>query len=229
MLKIKRKRRLAGIALGATAGLAGLWSASQAQSPAGPFTEAQARAGRAAYATNCGGCHLANLAGVGEQPPLAGPGFMTAWGRRTTKELYDDIRAQMPYGRAGSLDAATYQNIVAFILMANGAHSGARPFDGSETVRISTIANGQVPADVANPPRRGGGGDEGGAGGRAPAMTLGQTLVGNIKAYTPVSDAMLVHPDPKDWLIYRGNYQAWSHSGLKQVSDGNVDQLQLKW
>jgi len=222
-------RRLAWIAMGTAAALAAFWSASQAQPTNAPFTDAQARAGRAAYATNCGGCHLANLAGVGEQPPLAGTGFMAAWGRRTTKELYDDIRAQMPYGRAGSLEAATYQNIVAFILMANGAHAGAKPFDGSETVRISAIANGQVPADVANPPRRGGGGDEGGAGGRAPAMVLGQTLVGNIKTYTPVSDAMLVHPDPKDWLIYRGNYQAWSHSGLKQVGDSNVDQLQLKW
>ena len=60
-------------------------------------------------------------------------------------------------------------------------------------------------------------------------MRLGQTLVGNIKNYTPVTDAMLVHPDPKDWLIYRGNYQAWSHSGLNQINANNVGQLQLKW
>ena len=52
-------------------------------------------AGRTAYAASCAGCHQANLSGSGEQPPLAGQGFMTAWGRRTAKELYDDIRAQM--------------------------------------------------------------------------------------------------------------------------------------
>ena len=209
--------------------LTGLWIlGSAAQTAEGPFTQAQATAGRAAYATNCGGCHLANLAGVGEQPPLAGPGFMSAWGRRTPKELYDDIRAQMPYGRAGSLDAATYQNIVAFILSANSAHPGAKPFDGSATLRISTIATGQVPADIARPARRAAADDEGG-GGKAPAMKLGQTLLGNIKTYAPVTDEMLVHPDPNDWLIYRGNYQAWSHSALKQINDTNVGQLQLKW
>jgi len=47
--------------------------------------------------------------------------------------------------------------------------------------------------------------------------------------FVPVTDAMIQHPDPKDWLIYRGNYQAWSHSGLSQVNDSNVEQLQLKW
>ncbi|MBW8749023.1 MAG: PQQ-binding-like beta-propeller repeat protein, partial [Acidobacteria bacterium] len=224
----KRLRHLAWIAMGATAALAAFWSAGRAQPAAAPFTNAQAQAGRTAYGANCASCHQANLAGVGEQPPLAGAGFMSTWGRRTAKEFYDDIRAQMPYGRGGSLDAATYQNITAFILMANGAQAGTKAFDGTETVRISAIANGQVPADIATP-RRAAGGDEGGAAGRAPAMTLGQTLVGNIKAYSPVSDAMLVHPDPKDWLIYRGNYQAWSHSGLKQVNESNVDQLQLKW
>src|SRR6478609_7484354 len=114
-------RRFAFVLMGAVA-LAAVWSASQAQSQLapGPFTDAQARAGRDAYAANCASCHQSNLAGVGEQPPLAGAGFMSAWGRRTTKEFYDDIRAQMPYGRAGSLDAATYQNITAFILLANG-------------------------------------------------------------------------------------------------------------
>ena len=226
---LERRRRLIWIAMGATVALTALWSAGLAQPANAPFTDAQAAAGRTAYAANCASCHQGNLAGVGEQPPLAGAGFMSAWGRRTTKEFYDDIRAQMPYGRGGSLDAATYQNITAFILMANGAHAGTQAFDGTETVRISAIANGQVPADIATPRRAAGGGDEGGAAGRAPAMTLGQTLVGNIKTYSPVSDAMLVHPDPKDWLIYRGNYQAWSHSGLKQVNEGNVDQLQLKW
>ena len=40
---------------------------------------------------------------------------------------------------------------------------------------------------------------------------------------------MLAHPDPKDWLMYRGNYQGWSYSALSQINDRNVDQLQLKW
>ncbi len=205
----------------------GLWAVSgSAQTAEGPFTQAQAEAGRTAYAANCGGCHQQNLSGSGDQVPLAGTTFMASWGRRPVKEFYDDIRANMPYGRAGSLDAATYQNITAFILTANGAKPGSKSFDGTSMVRVSAIATGQVPADIANPPRRA---NAENAAGRAPAMKLGHTLVGNIKGYRPVTEEMLVHPDPNDWLIYRGNYQAWSHSGLSQINDKNVDQLQLKW
>ena len=223
-------RHLGKYLTGAAFMAAGAWAATGlAQPAAAPFTARQAEAGRVAYGANCASCHQANLAGSGEQPALAGPQFMAAWGRRTTKEFYDDIRAEMPYGKAGSLDAATYQNITAFVMSANGAKLGNSAFDGSQAVRISAIATGQVPPAIANA-RRGGGDDEGGGGaGRAPAMRLGQTLMGNIKNYTPVTDAMLVHPDPKDWLIYRGNYQAWSHSGLSEINANNVGQLQLKW
>jgi alcohol dehydrogenase (cytochrome c) len=222
-----REFRLTIAAFGLAA--AGLWVASGvAQTTEAPFTAAQAQAGRAAYAASCAGCHQANLAGAGEQPPLAGPSFMASWGKRSVRDFYEDIRASMPYGRAGSLDAATYQNITAFVLSANGARPGSKAFDGTSTTQISAIATGQIPADIARPARRGAG-DEGEGGGRAPAMKLGQTLVGKIKTYAPVTDAMLVHPDPKDWLIYRGNYQGWSHSGLSQINDRNVGQLQLKW
>jgi alcohol dehydrogenase (cytochrome c) len=222
--------RAFGMMIAAAAVTAGFWVVSgAAQTAEGPFTDAQAKAGRAAYAANCGGCHQQNLSGSGDQVPLAGPTFMASWGRRPVKEFYDDIRANMPYGRAGSLDAATYQNIAAFILSANGAKPGTKAFDGTSSTLVSAFANGQIPADIANPPRRASGGEEGGSTGRAPAMKLGHTLVGHIKEYRPVTEEMLVHPDPNDWLIYRGNYQAWSHSGLSQINDRNVEQLQLKW
>jgi alcohol dehydrogenase (cytochrome c) len=208
--------------IGAT--LVGLGIApSSAQTAQAPFTTAQAAAGRTAYAADCASCHQANLSGSGEQPALAGASFMAAWGRRPIRDFYADISANMPYGRAGSLDAATYQAITAFVMVANGAHPSSVAFDGTQTTPIGSIANGQIPADIAKPkaPRV--------DAARAPAMRLGQTLVGDIKNYTPVTDAMLVHPDPKDWLIYRGNYQAHSHSALDQINAGNVAQLQLKW
>jgi len=223
-----RELRVTIVAAGLAA--AGLWIAdSVAQTTQAPFTAAQAQAGRAAYATSCASCHQANLAGSGEQPPLAGSSFMATWGRRSVKDFYEDIRANMPYGRGGSLDTPAYQNITAFILSANGAKPGSKPFDGTSTTLISAVASGQVPADIARTARRGGGDEGEGGGGRAAAMRLGQTLVGKIRNYAPVTDAMLVNPDPKDWLIYRGNYQGWSHSGLSQINDRNVDQLQLKW
>jgi alcohol dehydrogenase (cytochrome c) len=40
---------------------------------------------------------------------------------------------------------------------------------------------------------------------------------------------MLLHPDPNDWLMVRGNYQAWNHSALTQINRDNVKDLKLAW
>jgi alcohol dehydrogenase (cytochrome c) len=50
-----------------------------------------------------------------------------------------------------------------------------------------------------------------------------------VKNYTPITDEMLTHPSENDWLMHRGNYQAWSFSRLKQITTANVDSLQLRW
>jgi alcohol dehydrogenase (cytochrome c) len=36
-------------------------------------------------------------------------------------------------------------------------------------------------------------------------------------------------PKPEDWLIYRGNYQAWGYSPLDRINRSNVKNLQLVW
>ena len=59
--------------------------------------------------------------------------------------------------------------------------------------------------------------------------SFGQTMVGDIKNYAPVTDAMLTHPPDSDWLMGRGNYASWSYSPLKQINTGNVHDLQLQW
>ena len=95
----------------------------------GPFTAAQATAGHAAYLENCASCHNRTLAGGGEAPPLAGSAFLSSWGKRGANELYGVIKASMPMGNANSLPAETYQQIVAFILEANGAAPGGAASD----------------------------------------------------------------------------------------------------
>jgi alcohol dehydrogenase (cytochrome c) len=54
-------------------------------------------------------------------------------------------------------------------------------------------------------------------------------MVGDIKDYVPVTDAMLTNPPDHDWLIGRGNYASWSYSPLKDVNVDNVHDLQLQW
>jgi alcohol dehydrogenase (cytochrome c) len=54
-------------------------------------------------------------------------------------------------------------------------------------------------------------------------------VAGEVRNYVPVTDQMLLRPDPADWLIMRGNYQAWSHSPLTEITRDNVKDLRLAW
>ncbi len=193
----------------------------------GPFVPDQARAGRALYVANCAGCHGPELKGAGEAPPLAGTTFMAAWGERSTEELYNLIRFSMPYGNGDSLDADTYRRIVAYVLFANGAKPGAIAMVGNETVRIAAIADGTMPVMAPAPAPAT-------AAAARPATSypqtrFGLTVAGTLKTYDPVTDAMLAHPKDADWLMYRRNYQGWSHSPLTQITTANAKNLQLQW
>ena len=93
-----------GLLLGAAAGvaLAGAMAIGAfAQGAAGPFTQAQADAGRQAYNDNCAICHQNDLSGATDAPPLAGDAFFGAWKGRSTEALYSKIHATMPAGRGG--------------------------------------------------------------------------------------------------------------------------------
>ena len=57
-----------------------------------------------------------------------------------------------------------------------------------------------------------------------------QTTAGlQVTSYSPVTQEMLVDPDPADWLQWRGNYQKWGYSPLDQIDRDNVSDLRLAW
>src|SRR6202140_1228986 len=97
-----------------------------AQQPArpGPFTAEQASTGRAIYQATCSTCHLPDLKGAFEAPPLAGANFMNMWRNRPTSYLFSRIRNTMPITNPGSLSNQDAVNLVAFILQADGAAAG---------------------------------------------------------------------------------------------------------
>src|SRR4029450_13530295 len=80
----------AGLTIGRTA----------AQTPTS-FTVAQADAGRAAYDTNCSGCHLRDLQGSFEAPQLSGANFLNQWGDRTVVKLEAYLMARRPPASPG--------------------------------------------------------------------------------------------------------------------------------
>jgi alcohol dehydrogenase (cytochrome c) len=231
----------------------GIWAAN-AQNAAGPFNAAQVDAGRTVFAANCVVCHGGTMAGIGDAPALTGSTFTTIFGGQTTKNLFDTIKSEMPFGAAGSLSDAQYTNVVAFILHANGARTGTTAFTPTTSVQISSIANGTVAADVAAgirpvqtaqagaapaapaaaapaaaPAPARGQREEGASGQFVDIKTPGLIKQGTVQNYHDVTDDMLVNPPDGDWLMYRGNYAGWSFSKLDQIKTSNVNQLQLKW
>jgi alcohol dehydrogenase (cytochrome c) len=210
------------------------------------FTAEQAAAGRAAYQANCASCHMPDLGGRNEAPPLAGANFMNTWGSRTTRDLFDYMSTTMPPG-GSTLAPDQYAAIAAYVLASNGAAAGTQPFAPATAVRIASIASGvasglsrtgqaAVPGTSASDPGAGagrgaaGGRGAGAGGGRgAPPPPRGLTVTGTLKNYTPVTDEMLRNPDPGDWLMVRRNYQGWSYSPLAEVTRANVKDLRLAW
>jgi alcohol dehydrogenase (cytochrome c) len=223
-----KTRIVLAILFGIAAATGGVWIAFAQQRPAGPYTQNQVAAGRAAYQTNCASCHASDLSGR-EGPQLAGANFLTQWGDRTAGELIKYISLTMPPGGA-ALPGDSYLNLAAFLLDANDARVGNQPLTTASTVTISSVASGQRAAYLQT------------GGGPAPASQAKQdtkqqdkqtprgiTVPGEVKNYVPVTDAMLRNPDPADWLMIRRDYRASSFSPLNQINTQNANDLRLVW
>ena len=131
-------RALAIITFLGAIGAAGEIFAARAAPAESVFTADQATVGRSAYAKHCASCHMPDLSGNTEVPPLAGAAFMDTWGSRSTKDLFDYSAEAMPYG-APSLSIESYTAITAYILQANGGVAGATALTRSTTVPISSV------------------------------------------------------------------------------------------
>ena len=127
-----------GLAAVATVSLAATLFAGQQPSPV--FTTEQAEAGRVAYAKHCASCHMPDLSGDNEKPPLVGVSFITTWGPRSTKDFLAYMSGAMPYG-AAALDSETYESLTAYILRSNGAIAGNQPLSASTDVPISSLTS----------------------------------------------------------------------------------------
>ena len=203
---------------------------AQQPAPTGAYTAAQANAGRAAYQTNCAGCHQPDLSGSFEAAPLKGANFLSAWGNRAASELFTRIRTTMPADNPGSLSDPVAVSIVAYILQSNGVSAGTQTLTPTTAAQIGSLAGGTTAQAATAPPAAGQApAAPGPAPGQAPPARRGLTVAGEVRNYVPVTDEMLLHPDPADWLIMRGNYQAWSYSPLTQITRDNVGELRLAW
>ena len=201
-------------------------AAAQQPVPGGAFSEEQAASGQAPYAQDCAECHGPTLRGSAHAPELTGASFMSVWDSRTTRDLFEYIREEMPPEQSGSLSDEAYLNIVALILQSNGRASGpealradaavsigAAPSAGADQAR--SAAFDAAPSEVRQ---------DGDVTGRT--RRFGNTA---IPALTPVSDALLQQPPASDWLSWRRTLDNHGYSPLEQITQDNVGEVRMAW
>lgn len=91
---------------------------------AGIYTEEQKLRGESAYLANCASCHNTTLRGSPGGPSIAGGRFTLKWVQRSVGEFLAYTQQNMPVGQGWSLTAASYADIVAYILNVNGYPAG---------------------------------------------------------------------------------------------------------
>jgi mono/diheme cytochrome c family protein len=98
----------------------------------------QAR-GKALYNDKCASCHMENLKGSTETPPLTGDMFWMNWETYSANNLVEQVRTTMPEDNPGALMRQEYVDIVAFILKTNGVpFTGDLPMD-TDALKMITI------------------------------------------------------------------------------------------
>jgi alcohol dehydrogenase (cytochrome c) len=60
-------------------------------------------------------------------------------------------------------------------------------------------------------------------------LVAGSSVIAQVKTFRPVTDQMLLNPDPADWLMPSRTYDWQRFSPLEQINKDNVDRLRLTW
>jgi S-disulfanyl-L-cysteine oxidoreductase SoxD len=131
-------RFIIGLAVAATTGgLLGSALRAQGQSAAaagvtvtsGVYTAGQAKRGQAIYVDSCAKCHIEDLSGGKDSPPLVGDDFLGGWKGKSVGDLFDEVRMTMPFDNPGKLTAEQYSDVIAYIFSANKFPAGDKELD----------------------------------------------------------------------------------------------------
>jgi mono/diheme cytochrome c family protein len=90
----------------------------------GIYSAEQAAHGKDLYTQNCAACHLDDMSGSGEAPPLAGEGFTDSWDGHSVNEFDQTVLNTMPLDNPGSLDPSDALAIVTYIFEKNNMPAG---------------------------------------------------------------------------------------------------------
>lgn len=107
----------------------------------GVYSAAQAAKGKDLYSQNCSACHLDDMSGSGEAPPLAGEGFTDSWNGHSVNEFDQTVLNTMPLDNPGSLDPNDALAIVTYIFQKNNFPAGTDALKNDpDTLKSITIS-----------------------------------------------------------------------------------------
>ena len=190
-------------------------SAQETEVTAAGYTNAQSVEGRTAYRKYCADCHGATLEGAEVAPALVGTRFDYSWRGKRAGTLAFHVRRMPPESitQPGSLSDDTYTNILAFILRSNGVEPG----DVELPCDIDALGHLTIP--------------------KTPGMdhdpfipvTKTEKQIALLENLPPVTDEMLLHPSPDDWIHWGGTFDMHNFSRLTQINKDNVSGLKPAW
>lgn len=179
------------------------------ESTVATYREDQALNGRRIFSAQCALCHGQDLQGTPTAPLLAGSQFMERWGPRNVQDLLSLIQTSMPPGNT-NLPTEDYHALAAFVLQSNGVKASNAVLNSDTNFILARAPMSEEARSTAREP-------------------LGVVVAGEVPNFEEVTDEELINPNPADWLMVRGNYQAWNYSPLSQIDKQNVQHLQLEW
>ena len=134
---------------------AALMMSASAQAPrtvwSGVYTDAQAERARPTFEGTCTQCHTEKPGSATRGGSVSGEKFMAAFQQKSVGDLLSYVSKNMPNGNGGSLPASTYNDLVAFILRANGFPAGTAEVTPEAVAGVQIIPRegpGELPANV---------------------------------------------------------------------------------
>src|SRR4051812_40411649 len=207
------RRVIGGILILGCATLAAQQGQQPRSSASGVYTGEQASAGEKIYFDKCATCHGDDLAGRERAPALTGAAFVDGWSGKDLRQLLDRLEA-MPPTAPGSLAAAEYTSVLAFLLRNAQMPSGsaALPTDRAQLARITFgRPTGAVSAGAANARNT-------------------ATPAAASPAAAPTRPAAAPTGGPSTtWPTYGGNLASQRYSPADQITSDNFNKLEIAW
>ncbi|SDG48427.1 PQQ-binding-like beta-propeller repeat protein [Pelagibacterium luteolum] len=204
-------------------GLAAIWGLGSAGALYAQdyVTEEQAARGQSTYEQRCATCH--------------GSDIISSFANYPNAELFFNyVSTAMPADAPGSLPAQQYADIVGYLLTANGMPTGSEELPPEPTIlaQLTPGAGAEAPDDAAAEEEDAA--PEADAAAAAPAAEVAEPVTEvaddtSGREYSPVTDEMILDPDPADWLSWRRTVNSWGYSPLDQINQDTVGDLELAW